>query len=172
MEPALSPQERRLAVFCRVFAVVYALGALGFAAVPRLTFRLVTLDGAPVGWTAQAIFWNALAVAMMTAIATSCAVVAGRPRERRHALLPVVAAKLTTSLLAALHLVHLHGPGSRALVAILLTDLPLFLLTLFVYRSAALGVHSAPARTEAPPADEAPRVQLGLKKSSGSGQVG
>ena len=164
---ALSPQERRLAVFCRVFAVVYALGALGFAALPRLTFRLVTLDGAPVGWTAQAVFWNVLAVALMTAIATSCAVVAARPRERRHALLPVVAAQLTSSVLAALHLIHLQGPGSRALIAILLADFPLFLLTLFIYRSAALGVHSAPAREPAPPADDAPRVQLGLKSGSG-----
>ena len=163
---ALSPQERRLALFCRIFAVVYALGALGFAALPRLTFRLITLDDAPVGWTAQAIFWNALAVAMMTAIATACAVVAARPRERRHALLPVVVAKLTSSVLAALHLVHLHGPGARALVAILLTDFPLFLLTLLVYRSAALGVHSAPAREGAPP-EEAPRIQLGLKSGSG-----
>ena len=165
---ALSPQERRLAVFCRVFAVVYALGALGFAALPRLTFRLVTLDAAPEDLTAQAVFWNALAVAMMTAIATSCAVVAARPRERRHALLPVVVAKLTSSVLAALHLIHLQGPGSRALVAILLTDLPLFFLTAIVYRSAALGVHSAPARETAPPPDDAPRVQLGLKGGSGS----
>ncbi len=165
---ALSPQERRLAAFCRVFAGVYALGAIAFAALPRLTFRLVTLDGAEQGWTAQAIFWNALAVAMMTAIATSCAVVAARPRERRHALLPVVVAMLTSSVLAALHLIHLHGPGSRALIAILLTDFPLFLLTAWVYRSAALGVHSAPAR-ENPPPDDAPRVQLGLKKSGSGG---
>ena len=167
MEPELSPQERRLAVFCRLFAVVYALGALGFAALPSLTFRLVTLGGAPAGWTAEAVFWNALAVAMMTAIATGCAVVAARPRERRHALLPVVVAQLTSSVLAALHLIHLQGPGARALVAIVIVDFPLLLLTLFVYRSAALGVRSAPARTTAPPADEAPRVQLGLKSGSG-----
>jgi len=162
---ALSPQERSLAAFCRVLAAVYAVGALGFAALPRLTFRIVTLDGAPDGWTAAAIFWNALAVAMMTAVATSCAVVAGRPRERRHALLPVVVATLTSSVLAALHLIHLQGPGARALIAILIADLPLFLLTLFVYRSAALGVHSAPAREGAPPAVEAPKVQLGVKSS-------
>jgi hypothetical protein len=164
LEPLVSPQERRLATFCRVFAVVYALGALGFAAAPRLIFRLLTLEGAPAGWTAQATFWNVLAVAMMTSIATACAVVAARPRERRHALLPVVIAKLTSSVLAALHLVHLRGPGSRALVAVIATDLPLFVLTLLVYRSAALGVHSAPARESAPPQDDAPKVRLGISK--------
>ena len=167
-EPVLSPQERRLAAFCRLFAAVYAFGALSFAVAPRLTFRLVTLDAAPEAFTAQAAFWNALAVAMMTAIATACLVVAARPRERRHALLPVVVAKLTSSVLAAVHLSHLPSPGSRALVAIILTDFPLFLLTLFVYRSAALGVHSAPAREQAPAPDEAPRIQLGVKTGSGS----
>src|SRR5438309_11447984 len=108
-------QERRIATFCRIFAAVYAFGAAGFAFARRLTFRLVTLDQAPQGFTAQAMFWNALAVAMMTAIATACLVVAGRPRERRHALLPVVVAKITSSLIAALHLLRFRGPGSMAL---------------------------------------------------------
>ena len=162
-ESPLTPQERTLQVFCRIFAVVYALGGLGFAVTPRLTFRLITLDRAPVGWTAQATFWNVLACAMMAAIATSCAVVAGRPRERRHALLPVVVAKLTSSVLAALHLVRFGGQGSMALIVVIATDFPLFVVTLLVYRAAAPGVHSAPAR-EGPPA-EAAKVQLGVSKS-------
>src|SRR5260370_9748640 len=97
MPEALSPQERRLAAFCKLFAAVYALGALGFALLPQLTFRLVTLGGAPSGWTPQAVFWNVLAVAMMTAIATACAVTAARPRQWRHAPFPVIVAKLTSS---------------------------------------------------------------------------
>ncbi len=162
----LTPQERTLQVFCRIFAVVYGLGAIGFAALPRLTFRLVTLNRAPVGWTAQASFWNVLACAMMTAIATACAVTAARPRERRHALLPVVVAKLTSSALAALHLLRFAGPGKLALAVIIATDFPLFVATLLVYRAAALGVHSAPAR-EGPPVDEKPeeKVQLRISKS-------
>jgi hypothetical protein len=163
-ESPLTPQERTLQAFCRIFAVVYALGAIGFAFTPRLTFRLVTLDRAPVGWTTQAMFWNVLAVAMMTSIATACAVVAGRPRERRHALLPVVVAKLTSSLLAAAHLIRFEGTGSMALIAVIATDCPLFVLTVLIYRSTAPGVHSAPAR-EGPPAPEAPKVQLGISKS-------
>src|SRR5260370_32742540 len=113
MPEALSPQERRLAAFCKLFAAVYALGALGFALAPQLTFRLVTLDGAPSGWTPQAVFWNVLAVAMMTAIATARALTAARPREWRHSLLPVILAKLTPSALALVHLLRLHGPRAR-----------------------------------------------------------
>ena len=162
-QPDLTPAERRLATFCRIFAVVYALGAVGFALMPRLTFRLVTLDAAPLGWTPQAVFWNVLAVAMMAAIATACLVTAARPRERRHAILPVVVAKLTSSALAAVHLLRMSGPGSRALAAVIATDFPLFVLTLLIYRSSAPGVHSAPAR-ETAPAEEKP-VQLGISKS-------
>jgi hypothetical protein len=164
-QPDLSRQERRLATFCRIFAVVYLLGGLAFAAAPGLVFRLVTLDESPQEFTAQALFWNVLAVAMMTAIATSCAVVAGRPRERRHALLPVAAAKLTSSLLALLQLARFHGPGARALAAVVATDLPLFVLTVLVYRTAAPGVHSQPAREGPPAAEPQQKVQLGVSKS-------
>jgi hypothetical protein len=159
-----SPQERRLAVFCRVFAVVYSLGAVSFAALPGTTYRLVTL-GAESSFGPEAAFWNALAVSMMVALAAACAVVAQRPRERRHALLPVVGAKLTSSGVAAMHLVSAEGPGRLALLAIIATDIPLFVLTLLVYRSAAPGVHSEPAREDATaPAGEPPKVQLGVPK--------
>lgn len=161
--PTLSPQEKRLAAFCKLFAAVYALGALGFALAPQLTFRLITLDGAPSAFPPQAVFWNVLAVAMMTAIATACALTAARPREWRHALLPVIVAKLTSSVLALAHFLRMQGPGARAVAAIVASDFPLFVLTLFLYRSAAPGVHASAAR-EGPPPDQA-KVQLGISKS-------
>src|SRR5260370_42270086 len=133
MPEALSPQERRLAAFCKVCAAVSALGALGFALAPQLTFRLVTFEGAPSGWTPQAVFWNVLAVAMMTAIATACALTAARPRERRHALLPVIVAKLTSSAPALVHLLRLQGPGARAGGGLIPTHLPLVGFTLLGY---------------------------------------
>lgn len=159
--PTLSRQEKRLAAFGKVFAALYALGALGFALAPQLTFRLVY--GAPSAFPPQAVFWNVLAVAMMTAIATACALVAARPREWRHALLPVIVAKLTSSVLALVHLLGMQGPGARAVAAIIATDFPLFVLTLLVYRSAAPGVHASIAR-EGPPPDQA-KVQLVISKS-------
>jgi hypothetical protein len=156
--PPLSPQEGRLAAFCKIFSAVYFLGAVGFAAFPGLTFRLVTL-GEASSFTQEAAFWNALAVAMMVAIAAACAVVAQRPRERRHALLPVIAAKLTSSAMAAVHLAG--SGGGRALAAIILTDFPLFVATLLVYRAAAPGVHSEAPRAE--PAAAQP-IQIGVPK--------
>lgn len=163
-QSALSPQERRLSAFCRNFSFIYAAGALVFALLPRATFALVTPEAAPMGWTPQALFWNVLAVAMMAASATACAVVAPHPRERRNALLPVLVAKLTSSVVAALHLMQSHGPAARALLAIVLIDLPLFVITLFVYRSAAPGVHLATPMAPAAAQEEAPKVQLGISK--------
>lgn len=161
----LSPQELRLQKFSRAFSVIYFLGALCFAAFPGLTFRIATLDGESALLSAEARFWNALGVSMMVAIAVACAVVAARPRERRHALLPVVAAKLTSSGLALVHLAQIGGPGARSLWALLATDFPLFLLTLWIYRSASPGVHSAPAtQLPAPSGNDQPKapVQLGV----------
>lgn len=162
-QPSLSPRERRLAAFCRFFAGVYFACAAVFALAPQLTFRAATLGAAagPTGPEAQ--FWNVLAVAMMTAVGTACLVTAGSPRERRHAVLPAVVAKLTASGVAAAHL--LSSGRSPALVAIVATDLPLCLLTLAIYRMAAPGVRSAPAREGLQgPIEEPPRVQLTVSK--------
>jgi len=128
--------EKSLSLICRIFAVMYAAGALGFASTPRLTFRLVTLDAVPVGYTPQAIFWNVLAVAMMTAIATACWLVSKAPRERAWGLIPVAVAKITSSGVAAAHLIRFHETGARAIAAIIITDFPLFLLTVWVWRKA------------------------------------
>jgi hypothetical protein len=142
-QPPSSLQERRLATFCRFSAALYLLGALGFAAAPFLTAGVAGSS-------------SAVAVALLASVATACLVAAGRPRERRHALLPVVIALLTLSLLTVLH----RGPWM-----LLAAAAPLLLLTLFIYRSAAPGVHSGPAR-EGPPVD-APqperKIQLGIK---------
>ncbi len=176
----LSPAEHRLQKFCRAFSVIYFFGALSFAAFPGLAFRVATLGGesallAPSGALvsealAETRFWNALGVSMMVAIAVGCAVVAARPRERRHALLPVVAALLTSSGLGLIHAVQIGGPGGRALWAIVAIDFPLFLLTLWIYRSASPGVHSAPA-TQPPGAEDKNRpaapVQLGVGPKAG-----
>lgn len=168
-QPSLSAKERRLAAFCRFFAVVYFAGAAVFALAPQLTLRVATLGAAAAPAGPEAVFWNVLAVAMMTALGTACLVTAGSPRERRHAVLPVAVAKLTSSGVAAVHLIA--SGRAPALVAVVSTDLPIFLLTLAVYRMAAPGVRSAPAREEpqAPPApqapvEEAPRVQLTVSK--------
>lgn len=166
-QPSISPQEKRLAAFCRFFAVVYLAGAAVFALAPQLTLRVATLGDPAVPPGPDAQFWNVLAVAMMTAVGTACLVTAASPRERRHAVLPVVVAKLTASGMAAAHLIA--SGRSPALVAIVATDLPLCLITLAIYRMAAPGVRSAgvreaPPGAQAPPIEEPPRVQLTVSK--------
>ncbi len=158
----LSPQELRLQKFCRAFAVLYFACALFCAAFPGLVFRAATLGSESALLDAEARFWNAQGVALLVAIAVSCAVVAARPRERRHALLPVVAALLTSSGLALIHKSQIEGPGARSLWALVAIDFPLFLLTLWIYRSSAPGVHSAPATQLPEPAEKARPVQLGV----------
>jgi hypothetical protein len=147
-----------------VLAVVYFAATVCLAASPELTYRIATLDPTAVtSFGPETAFWNVLAAAMMAAAGTACLVTAARPRERRHAILPVVVANLTSSGLAAL---HLAGPGrSRALLAVLVAGVPILLLTLAVYRAAAPGVHSAPAREEPPEDAEPPKIQLKVSKS-------
>lgn len=155
--PPLSRAERRLRRFCRFFGAAYLAGAAAFALAPGLSYRLASL-GTPAALGPEALFWNALGAAMMVASGVACLVVASDPRTLRPALLPVVLAKLTSSALGLAH----FGVG-KALAAVVYTDLPLFVLTLFVYRSAAPGVQRQPEpepRVETGPA----KVQLGLPK--------
>src|SRR2546430_16727887 len=105
-QPSLTPEESRLAAFCRVFAVVYFAGALCFPASPELTYRIAALEPTalpPLG--PDAAFWYVLAVGMMAAARTASLVTAARPRQRPHSILSLVAANLISSGLAAGHLV-------------------------------------------------------------------
>jgi hypothetical protein len=142
-QPPPSPQERRLTSFSRFSAGVYFLGA----AILPFALRAEPLAGA-------------LAAALLASLATSCLVAAARPRERRHALLPVVVALAAVCLTAiVLRLWNVYGfiPAPLLLIA-----------TLFIYNSAAPGVRSAPALEGPPPAPEEPadrKIQLGIKSN-------
>ena len=162
-QPLPSVSELRLASFGRFFAIVYFALALLVAAAPHLVWKAATLGGdAFSALSESALFWSTSAAALMVALGTSCLVVSARPRERRHAMLPVAAALFTSSALAALHLAGASGLLRRAFFALLLVDAPVFLLTVLVYRAAATGVHSAPARELPPPPEPAKaNVQLG-----------
>jgi hypothetical protein len=142
-QPALSGKERRLATFSRFSAILYFLGA---AAAPFASGidRLSAI----------------LSASLLASLGTCCLVAAGRPRERRHALLPVIVAGATICALAlalrqALNFAFLPAPL-------------LLVVTLYIYGSAAPGVHSAPALEGPPPAPEEPadrKIQLGIKSS-------
>jgi hypothetical protein len=144
----LSLWETRLAALCRVLAVLYLAAAVTCAA----------LLGS-VSPQAVAV----LAVAMMTAVATACLVVAAGPRERRHAVLPVVVAQLTTGVLAVAHLSA--GQGGTALGVLAAVNLPLFLLTGLAWRAASPGVRGVSTQEATPPeAEEPPKIQLKVSK--------
>jgi len=149
-QPPLSATERRLAGFCRASAGLYFALAAGCAW---------------ASWFADAsglsTSWNVLAVSLLISSGTACLVTAARPRERRHALLPVVMAQVTACALSLAHL------GSRGELTVLLASAALFVLTAFVYRSAAPGVRSAPARESPPEPVPGPvPVALGIKKAN------
>ena len=141
-------QERRLAVFCRVLAVLYFAGAAG-------AWALWLLPPSPLA--------GILAVSLLAALGTTCLVAATRPRERRHAVLPAVVAQITTFALAAGY--WMAGRRAPGLSALAVANLALFLLTFLLYRSAAPGVRSTPA-AEGPPTEalEPARIQLKVSK--------
>ncbi len=110
--PQLSRQEVRLGRFAAFCSALYAVLGLVFAFFPGWTFRLAGL-GARAELTAEVRFWQVLGVAMMAAISVACALVAHSPRERRVALLPVLAGQLTCSAMALLLVVGFAPAGWR-----------------------------------------------------------
>jgi hypothetical protein len=169
--PPLSPQEVRLGRFAGFCSALYAVGGVFFAAFPGATFRIAGLGSEPA-LTPEVRFWQVLAVSMMAGLAVACAVAARSPRERRAALLPVLAAKLTSSLFALVAFAlaptgALHSAW-RALFAVVLADLPLFVMTALVYRSASPGVRLAnpPTQSAPEPAPEARPVRLTISKQA------
>src|SRR2546425_3788483 len=110
--PELSRQEIRLGRFAAFCSGLYAVLGLLFAVFPGWTFRVAGL-GARAELTPEGRFWQVLGGAMMAAISVACALVAHSPRERRVALLPVLAAQLASSA-TALPLVARAAPADWA----------------------------------------------------------
>jgi hypothetical protein len=155
----LSPQELRLGRFAAFCSAAYALAAVVFALSPGWTFSTLGQVGAQL--TAEVRFWQVLGVGMMVAVSVACALVAHSPRERRVALLPVLAGKLTSSALA-LGILVAAAPdgwarsGFRAVFAVFAADFPLFAVSAWLFHSAAPGVHLSAAPTQSAPEVPAP----------------
>jgi hypothetical protein len=152
--PELSPQEVRLGRFAAFCSAAYALAAVVFAFFPGWTFS--ALGRAKSQLTAEVRFWEVLAVGMMVTVSVACALVAHSPRERRVALLPVLAGKLTSSALALGVLLAAapdgwSGSGFRAVLAVFAADFPLFAVSAWLFHSAAPGVHLSAAPTQSAP---------------------
>jgi hypothetical protein len=163
----------RLGRFAAMCSVAYGAGAVVLAVFPGWIFS-VAAAGAKAELSAEVRFWQVLGVAMMVTVSVACALVAHSPRERRVALLPVLAGKLTSSAMA---LVILAGSapdgwgrsGWRAVFALLLAEFPLFAVSAWLFHAAAPGVHLSSAPTQSAPDLPAPatpvRLTVGGKKS-------
>jgi hypothetical protein len=163
----------RLGHFAAFCSVAYAAAAVVLAVFPRWIFGVLGA-GAKAELTAEVRFWQVLGVAMFVTVSVACALVAHSPRERRVALLPVLAGKLASSAMA---LAVLAGsapegwgrPGWRAVFALFAAEFSLFGVSAWLFHSAAPGVHLSSAPTQSPPELPAPpnpvRLTVGGKKS-------
>ena len=163
--PELSRQEVRLGRFAAVCSAAYALAAVVFALFPGWTFA--TLGRATAALTAEVRFWQVLGVGVMVTVSVACALVAHSPRERRVALVPVLAGKLASSAMA-LFVLAASAPdgwtrsGYRAVLVVLAADFPLFAVSAWLYHSAAPGVHLSAAPTQSAPELPAPPAPVRL----------
>ena len=171
--PELSRQEMRLGRFAAFCSVAYGAAAVVLAIFPGWIFGIAG-PGAKAELTAEVRFWQVMGVAMMVTVSAACALVAHSPRERRVAMLPVLAGKLTSSAMA---LAVLAGAapdtwgrsGFRAVFALFAAEFPLFAVSAWLFHSAAPGVHLSSAPTQSAPELPAPpnpvRLTVGGKKS-------
>ena len=169
--PQLSRQEVRLGRFAAFCSALYGVLGLLFAFAPGWTFRLAGL-GARAELTPEVRFWQVLGVAMMATDAVACALVAHSPRERRVALLPVLAGQLAGSAMALLLMAGFapaDWPESawRAVFSVFATGFPLFALSAWVFLSAAPGVHLSSSPTQSAPELPAPPKPVRLTAGGG-----
>jgi hypothetical protein len=166
--PPLSRREARLGRFAAGCSALYATLAVLFAAFPGAVFRIAGL-GAHAELGPEVRFWQVLGASSMAAISVACAVAASSPRERRVALLPVLAGNLSTSALALLAFAAAPAGALasswRSLASLVAVDFPLFLVTMALYRHAAPGVHLSSTPTQQAPEVaesevEVPKVRL------------
>jgi hypothetical protein len=134
-EPAaLTRAERRLARWLRLFAVLFAIGAVGFLLRPDETVADLDRVGALLGLPTlppspspvASDFWLALAVANMVTITVSAWLAAGDVRGRRALVYPIVASKLTSSATGIL--LFVRWTTALPLLVIALVDLPIGLI--------------------------------------------
>jgi hypothetical protein len=142
-DPApLIASERALARWLRLFALLFALGTLGFLLRPDDTVRDLDRIGALLGLPTlpasrapvASDFWLALAVANMATITACCWLAASDVRARRALAYPVVVSKLASSGTALL--LFVRWTHAFPLLTIALVDLPIAIILVRVLRRA------------------------------------
>lgn len=141
----LAAEERRLGWFMMGCGVVYLAVGLGFWVFPAFNQQIAGLAGVALGLAERDVLpaplWTPLAVSMMFTIATCSALAAIDPRRNRVFVLPVLVSKAVSTLCAASLL--LAGVGQASALGVILTDLPLLLITLWLYVAAVRSVNGS-----------------------------
>jgi len=138
----LTRAERKLAWLLRLFAVLFAIGAVGFLVRPDETVTDLDRLGALVGLptlqrTAVAgvsDFWLPLAIANMATIAACAWLAAGDVRRRRALVYPIVVSKLASSATGVL--LFVRWSAAFPFLAVALVDLPIAVILVSALRAA------------------------------------
>ena len=138
----LTRAERKLAWLLRFFAVLFAIGAVGFLVRPDETVTDLDRVGALVGLpilqqTAVAgvsDFWLPLAIANMATIAACAWLAAGDVRRRRALVYPIVVSKLASSATGVL--LFVRWSPAFPFLAVALVDLPIAVILVSALRAA------------------------------------
>lgn len=147
----LSAAEERLRGLLRLFAAVFAVGALAFFVRPQGTVADLDRVGVAIGLASLPVsagpagsdFWLVLAVANMATIAACCGLAAADVRGRRALVYPVVVSKVTSSATGLL--LFLGRAHALPFLSATLVDLPIALVLLAALRATAGGErHGSP----------------------------
>ena len=138
----LTRAERKLARLLRLFAVLFAIGGIGFLVRPDGTVAdldrvgglvgLPTLYNTPVAGVSD--FWLPLAIANMATIAASAWLAAGDVRRRRALVYPVIVSKFASSITGIL--LFVRWAPAFPFLAIALVDLPIGVILISALRAA------------------------------------
>lgn len=138
----LTRAERKLSRLLRLFAVLFAIGAVGFLVRPDETVMdldrvgafvgLPTLHRSPVAGVSD--FWLPLAIANMATIAACAWLAAGDVRRRRALVYPIIVSKIASSATGIL--LFARWAAAFPFLAVALVDLPIAIVLLSALRAA------------------------------------
>ena len=121
---------------------VYLIGGISFWAFTGLNQAVAEwmagFSGLPTGTVFPVPMWTALGVSMMWMLGVCCLLAGWDPRRNRLLAIPVIVSK-AISTLAGLSFV-LCGVGQASVLTVVLTDLPLFFATVWLYHHAVRSV--------------------------------
>jgi hypothetical protein len=130
----INTNERHLQLFMMASFVSYLSWGLTCMLAPQLALDIAGFTGSflvsPVDMQADSLqptFWEPLADGAMATLILCSFMVARAPRKHRLLVLPMLASKAAGSLFAVILI--LRGDGGPSVAAMLLTDIPLLVLT-------------------------------------------